>query len=360
MHKSFSIKNYRCFGNLTIEPLARVNLISGKNNVGKTALLEALFIFNRRHPIAGFATYSFRGLEDFRIDDELALEFFQDFDSEKTITFTGEYQNEEKQLLDITIQERDISHISDHNNQRVDNKTFSAMEVAMQEVSTPIQIVFKYSNVAGETLQELRAFAEGGDIRFDGITGVEKPKISLLLARERQNPRDIAQALSNLRRIREDEKVIETLQIIDSRLKNIEVLQRLDHPVVYCDLEGISELMPMPLMGEGMFRLLEIALIIAHTKDSIVLIDEIENGIHHSVMDKVWQAIGDLARESNVQIFATTHSMECIEAAHQAFVKSPTYDFHHHRLERIKGNIQAVTYSQKNLDVAFEMGWEMR
>ena len=44
MYKSFKIKNFRCFKELAITSFKRVNLIAGLNNVGKTALLEALFL----------------------------------------------------------------------------------------------------------------------------------------------------------------------------------------------------------------------------------------------------------------------------------------------------------------------------
>src|SRR5258706_16433422 len=51
MYKSFEIKNFRCFEDFKIDDLQRINLITGKNNVGKTALLEALFLYSgERNP----------------------------------------------------------------------------------------------------------------------------------------------------------------------------------------------------------------------------------------------------------------------------------------------------------------------
>ncbi len=41
MIQSFRVKNFRCFQDLTLKSLKRVNLIAGKNNVGKAALLKA-------------------------------------------------------------------------------------------------------------------------------------------------------------------------------------------------------------------------------------------------------------------------------------------------------------------------------
>ena len=93
----------------------------------------------------------------------------------------------------------------------------------------------------------------------------------------------------------------------------------------------------------------------------MVLADEIENGLHHSVMEKVWKAIGDTAREFNVQVFATTHSDECIKAAMEAYKAEQADDsFRFYRLERTKGNGRAVSYDQEALSGALDIGLEVR
>ena len=116
----------------------------------------------------------------------------------------------------------------------------------------------------------------------------------------------------------------------------------------------------MPFMGEGIARLTSIVLAIGNSSNGVVLVDEIENGFHHSVLHKVWRVIGEAARRFNTQVFATTHSMECIVAAHRAFVEGGTYDFGLHRLERIDKIIQDVSYPQEVLEAAIEMSLEVR
>jgi AAA15 family ATPase/GTPase len=101
-------------------------------------------------------------------------------------------------------------------------------------------------------------------------------------------------------------------------------------------------------------------LAIVNAPGGTVLIDEIENGLHHSVMLKVWQAIAETARRSETQIFATTHSWECIRAAHEAFTKSGTYDFRLHRLDRLDGKIKAITYDEEALAAAIKAELEVR
>ena len=82
-----------------------------------------------------------------------------------------------------------------------------------------------------------------------------------------------------------------------------------------------------------------------------------DSGSRHS--PKAWRAIGEVAREFNAQVFAITHSLECIVAAHKAFAESGLYDFRLYRLEREKETIRAVTYDREALEAAIETGLEV-
>ena len=183
--------------------------------------------------------------------------------------------------------------------------------------------------------------------------------MDFLLARRRENPERIAEQLSRLRESKDHAKIVEMLRIVEPRLEDLEVLSRLKKNMIYGDI-GLPRLVPISLMGEGLGRLLEISLAIVNVENSILLIDEIENGFHHSVMKKVWQAIAHLARQYNVQVFATTHSWECIEAAHASFCEDDIYDFRFHRLQYEAQNIQAITFDRIALETTLEQGWEIR
>jgi AAA15 family ATPase/GTPase len=130
-------------------------------------------------------------------------------------------------------------------------------------------------------------------------------------------------------------------------------------PMLYGDV-GLKELVPIAYVGDGLRNLLSMLLAVMCAEGGIVLIDEIENGLHHSVLEGVWSALADAARKADVQIFATTHSMECIHASHAAFAKSATYDLRVHRLEVVDGQIRAVTSDQESLAGAIQFNWEIR
>ena len=84
-------------------------------------------------------------------------------------------------------------------------------------------------------------------------------------------------------------------------------------PTLYLTRHNEKRL-PLFLFGDAMNRIAEIILKIVNNQDSILLIDEIENGIHHSNQIAVWDFLYRLADRLNVQIFATTHSLEMTEA----------------------------------------------
>jgi AAA15 family ATPase/GTPase len=245
MFHSFTVKNFRCFRELTLEPLQRINLIAGKNNTGKTALLEAIH------------------LHSYPRDCELPF----------------------------LVNERRVASIflgSSCRSAKVDAAAFSDLEVANRQ-----------------------------------------------------------------------DEILPPLRMLEPRLQRLSIVLLGEEAVLHGHI-GPSRLVPLPFMGEGIRRLLSILLAINQAKGGNVLIDEVENGLHHSVMVKVWQAIAEAARQADVQVFATTHSYECIQAAQQAFQPQDSGVLRLFRLDRIQDQIRVVEYDQETLNYAIEMTHEVR
>jgi AAA15 family ATPase/GTPase len=130
--------------------------------------------------------------------------------------------------------------------------------------------------------------------------------------------------------------------------------------MIYVDM-GFPEMLPAAVAGAGIQRLLSILLAIHAARRGIVLVDEIENGFYHAKMMDIWKAIAEAARTENVQVFATTHSMECLRAAHRAFSENPPHELRVLRLQRERdGQTGVVTLDEKRLQVAIEQNWEVR
>lgn len=122
-----------------------------------------------------------------------------------------------------------------------------------------------------------------------------------------------------------------------------------------------SSAMPIPLkrLGDGANRLLAIALALANCRNGVLLIDEVENGIHYSVQPALWRMIFGAADAANVQVVAATHSWDCIAGFAIAAVETPAVGTMF-RLERFEEELHAIHYSEENLAVAARQRTEVR
>ena len=169
--------------------------------------------------------------------------------------------------------------------------------------------------------------------------------------------RDAAVRLGALRKRRQGDVLLEALQVIEPRLRSVEDNSASGSPMIWGDI-GLSELVPLAAMGEGMTRFANTVLAMANVPAGVMLIDEVENGIHHSVLADIWRVIDDASRRFGVQVFATTHSFECVQAADQA-IKTDALSLH--RLARDDdGNCRCVTYDRAEIAAALRHDIEVR
>jgi hypothetical protein len=130
-------------------------------------------------------------------------------------------------------------------------------------------------------------------------------------------------------------------------------------PLVFVDL-GLSRSVPATQMGQAFNRILHIYAEILTSNTNVLLIDEIENGIFSESLPLIWRGLLAICEQQNVQIFATTHSRECVMAAHQAAKERGKDELSVQRLQLVKGNIEAVRLGEPHLEMAAEMGLEVR
>ena len=159
-----------------------------------------------------------------------------------------------------------------------------------------------------------------------------------------------------LRRQKQGDLLVKALQVVDPRLQSIEDNSSSGIPMIWGDI-GLSELVPLSVMGEGMAQIARLVLAIASTPNGVVLVDEVENGFHHSVLPDIWRAVDTAAKQFRTQVFATTHSFECVTAAHASL---STDRFRLHRLETDGEMSRCVTYEPDSIDAAVRHGLEVR
>ena len=129
--------------------------------------------------------------------------------------------------------------------------------------------------------------------------------------------------------------------------------------MIYAEI-GIGRPVPMGFLGDGVGRLLSMSLAFQEASNGTILIDEVENGLHHSALQGVWENLNRLSQRFGVQVFATTHSYECMVAARDAFAAAEQQDLHIHRLDRRNEEIVATTYLFEALDFNLSYGVDFR
>jgi AAA15 family ATPase/GTPase len=329
---SLEIRGYRCFEHLKIEKLGRVNLIVGKNNVGKTALLEALKIWAEIDNI---------GKAKDVLDEILYLRNEKSILPRTNTLSVADNFSYRHLLFDrpLTSNIADLLSFS----VSVHNKFFLSENVKIKVRMSKYAAQLEIDNVTnnGQFHQEIKNF-------YCSTKGLDEN-----LA---------VQIWDDILIQNEEDEAIRTIKII---LEDIEDLDFINYPrgsekrVPVVRVKGIKERVPLKSFGEGMTRLLGISLTLFYCKNGLLLFDEIENGLHYSVLPDVWKLIFKTAKDLNVQVFATTHSKDCIEAFAQAADNSPE-DGMLIRLERQGEKIVAKTIEEERLVDAVNFNVEVR
>lgn len=162
-----------------------------------------------------------------------------------------------------------------------------------------------------------------------------------------------------------EDNVIDAMRLIEPRVKSISVLTQQGSQAsamagVMLGLEGYDRKLPLGSMGEGMKCLFEVALAIGQSRGGALLIDEVDTGIHYSVMPDMWHFLLRAARVSGIQLFCTTHSLDCVRGLDSLRLSDPELfnDVSVHLLDRRLPT--AVSLHGRNLSVSLEQHLEMR
>ena len=348
MLERLHVRNLRGFGELRIDELGRINLVAGRNNAGKTTLLEAVFLLGGAAD--GHMAVNPNLLRGIDADDEVRRSetfwkpLFSDLDTGRALVISGDHSV--------------VGHIE----QRITWERPISTEVfpgkhdgALAATSSGGRSLrFRYVDpVAGEIESEAReAGRKVTVVRQDPY--VPFPRRMLLPGNG--HPYADAMLLGHLRKQKRGDLLVDALRVVDSRLQGIEDNSSSGEPMIWVDI-GLRELVPLSILGAGMTHVARIFLVIASTPGGVVLVDEIENGLHHSVLPDVWRVVAKAAEQFDVQIFATTHSYECVEAAREALGSD---GFRLHRLEVLDDMTRCVTHDADAVDGAIRHSMEVR
>jgi AAA15 family ATPase/GTPase len=309
MINCISIKNFRCYKDTTIKGFKRLNLIGGLNNVGKTILLEALFLNLSPTAQNVITLKQLRGEDaDTKEYPEYAWDnFFLNQDKNNEIYITTENNNGKEITLSIDCDEKiDVLNENAEENRQLLLNDFAENELILKSVLHLNYIV----NNKKASIANLIAHRKGFNIREISVpTTINANYIPAIWKRK---PSSLAMDYSVAKKRGRKNDVLESLKIIDDKIEDLDVT------VVngaHIEIKRKAEnFMPASLFGDAINKILDISLNLINNLSSVILIDEIENGIHHTVQRDFWRFLFILAEKSDVQIFATTHSLEMLKA----------------------------------------------
>ena len=344
-YTKLTIKGLRGIRDLEIEDFRRVNLFVGANNCGKTTILESLFLLaGPTNPQLPLKINNFRNF--YTTDENSWGVLFNELDTSSNIKLSGEL-DKPKEVRNLLIKPNMTTIDS------TDGYTGSMPAVS--------GLILEYSFANGINKKSGKFVAEvtvkDGDAEFK-IPKDHKEELRGVFVNAKTLFQDLDTRFNNIQIKKQTDRIVKILRKIEPSLIDLSLGT---DGIVYCDV-GLDRLVPINVMGDGMFRLLSIISAISDTRDGIVLIDEIENGFYYSSQELLWNAIFESAKEFNVQIFATTHSLECVKAFSSSYTQTGKNndDVRLYRIERKDGDFRVVSYDHNVLEASLDSGWEVR
>lgn len=364
---SLSIKAFRGISDLSIPRLGRVTLIAGMNGVGKTTLLEAVRVYAARGSYSVLSSV-LRSREELTIildedGDELAVPdlealAFGRHPSEDTCISIGGADTKPKLSIKFGL-------------------GLSQQGVPLHEVGTDVDEPLLTVEFQGA---KERIFTTHllGPYRSRRVAGrmrrrIPEPKLPDTIQCESAGPsvmdNDImAKFWDSIALTDYETQAVQALQIIyGDQVDRVAMIGDEERRMplrsnrrAVVRIKGQERPVPLKSLGDGAVRIFGAALAIANSKDGFFVIDEAENGIHHSVQVDFWKMVLQAAYDNNVQVLATTHSWDCVVGFSQAASQLEEVDGILVRVDRSGDQMRAIEYSEKNLQVAASQRIEVR
>lgn len=371
MIEQFEAVNYRGLRGFSLNGMRRVNLVTGPNGVGKSSLTEALWLFDGRYnPVI------LLNLHVQRRESILGLSPLTALGGGKPIELRGQ---EDGVGYLVRFEYDEVVQPVQHG---PNGSPRSGAADSGEELGTGSE------NIAAGGVEGLNLLSILGTLRAEygendpnadtyqsevvvGPTGLGLARAPLKIARStgvivnRDSPFPVDSArvehFSSVVARGEKRQLLDILRLIGPPIRDIEILTHQGPPSLWADV-GDTDLLPLEAVGGGIVRLLGLFVNFFNARGGLIIVDEIENGIHHSALQELWRQILGLSETLDVQVVATTHSLECVKAAVAvADAAEASSGLAVHQMYRTKdGDRRSATYADDKLGAALDLGLDIR
>jgi hypothetical protein len=349
MVESLEVSNFRGFERLELHGLRRINVIVGENSSGKTAFLESVFLAGGGSPEIALRLQAQRGLgQPFQVTldrasyESLWKHLFHGFDQKKVISVQLVGSPANTRSVIVAYSEQD---------------SFT-LPLGKAGLASPfiVPVTFEWKDSRAEVYRAQPKITEQG-INIAGVG--ETMPIFLFSSAMSLNAAEIASRFSELDTQGKSGAVVAGLKEIFPYLEGISIQVISGVPTLHATLSYSELKVPLGLLSGGINKLVGILLTLVSRPQSVVLIDEIENGFYYQLLPSIWSALLNSCKQHDAQIFASTHSEECLRALLKC-VGENEEEFALIRTERKKGRCTAQVFGGRQLHSAIEQNIEVR
>ena len=350
--KNIEIKNFRGIDHLTIDDFSRVNVLLGQNNSGKTTVLEAItMLMSMSNPDIPQTINAVRARKPFSKFIDIQY-YFNNLNVATAPEVKAEQTDGNSRHISLA-----LSYVFD---ELADPKNEPQQQMGTIKYVNTLEMNFDVSNGTSKQSYQswLRVNSQGLVVNRKVADGYLENKRAWLTPSDLMTS-NLANDLAELFKRNRKDTILTLLKLFDSHINGIEILT----DDIYVGLEGMTQMLSLSMMGDGLRRYLNIVAAAANPLIDMLLIDEIDNGLHYSVYKKLWQSLFALAKASEKQIFVTTHSKETLVHLNEMLEEHPEYqqEMRLYTLARtLKNGHQAYKYTYEGLSGACDNDVEIR
>lgn len=349
MFNTLHIKNFRGIKSADIDGFKQINLFFGKNNCGKSTVLEALFLITgQSNPILPLSVNSMRNYRKFS-EDDLNIEFYN-LNPENKICISA--SGRENRWLEISMIK---SHSKTVN---LDTLANGASDNAAKTYGYKLV----YSIGENENRYSSEFILKEGNVR-DGKISIDKRYKEELFSQyipSSSQHESLNEEFAKIVANKEESYILDALREIDPSIKDIHLVG----DEILVDI-GADQRLPVNMMGDGLRKLLMIILSVYRCRNGVLLIDEIDNGFHFSTMKVLWKVILAVAINNNVQLFASTHNIDSLKGLN-AVMSEADSEFYKDKVCSFKlikdknGVVTSLAYDFPSFQYSINQELEMR
>jgi predicted ATPase len=303
MIEQIDIRNFKCFRHLRVESCSRINVIVGDNGSGKTALLEAIFWALASTSELAIRYRQHRGIDGAftgspqRIEEAIWRDYFYEGNWTEEISVELKGTGLESRSVRITRGSPQVS------------LSLSGGTVQSEQLSGAISIVWRDSNGIERSAQP----KVGRTLEFTG-TNEDLSNFFYFPANANVSSTETATRFSELSRARRAEEFIRTFTKEYAWIEDLKIEAPAGAPIIYATIKGRKDQIPLPNVSSGINRVVGVLVSIASQTKSVVLVDELEDGIYYKHHEELWRTLLHFSRTYETQLFITTHSAEWLKA----------------------------------------------